>query len=145
MHLSNLTIRDMVGPWRYFHNNYNLRTSNMAYKIPILRTTSQYNSFLPSTIKAWNELPQDTKDWSLVASFKSKLNKNLLKEKKLFDLGTRRENIIHCQLKNKASKLIAHSYEDFLNEDPSCQYCGNLYEATKNLFLSCPKYAIVGK
>lgn len=51
-------LRDMVEPCMYFQNNYNLRTSNMTYRIPILRTTSYYNSFLPSTIKAWNELPK---------------------------------------------------------------------------------------
>lgn len=129
-------LRDMVEPCMYFKNNYNLRTSNMTYRIPILRTTSYYNNFLPSTIKAWNELPQDTKDCSSVASFKSKLNKNLSKKNKLFDHGPRRESIIHCQLRNKASNLNAHLsvYEDFLNEDPSCQYCGNSYEGTEHFF-----------
>lgn len=33
-------LRDMVEPCMYFQNNYNLRTSNMTYRIPILRTTS---------------------------------------------------------------------------------------------------------
>lgn len=75
----------------------------MTYRSPILRTTSYYTSFLPSTIKAWNELPQETKYCSSVASFKSKLSKNILKKNKLFDNGTRRENSIHCQLRHKAS------------------------------------------
>lgn len=106
----------------------------MTYRIPILRTTSYYNNFLPSIIKTWNELPQDTKDCSSVASFKSNLNKNLPKKNKLFDHGPRRESIIHCQLRNKASNLNAHLYEDFLNEDPSCQYCGTSYEGTEHFF-----------
>lgn len=85
----------------------------MTYRSPILRTTSYYTNFLPSTIKAWNKLPQDTKYCSSVASFKSKLSKNLPKKYKLFDHGTRRENIIHCQLRNKASNKNAHLYEGF--------------------------------
>lgn len=64
------------------------------------------------------------------------------KEKRVFDHGPKRENIIHCQLRNKASNINAHLNEDFLIEDSSCQYCGNSYEDAEHYFLSCSKYAI---
>lgn len=71
----------MVEPCMYFQNNYNLRTSNMTYRIPILRTTSYYNSFLPSTIKAWNELPQDTKKLLVICLIEIKAQQKSSKEK----------------------------------------------------------------
>lgn len=37
----------------------------MTYRIPFLRTTLCFKSFLLSAIKAWNELPHDTKNYSL--------------------------------------------------------------------------------
>lgn len=125
----------------YFQYNYDLRKSNMTYRIPILKTTSHFNSFLPSTINAWNELPQDNEEWSSVTSYISNLSKKFPKKNKLIDYGPRRENIIHCQLRNRASKLNPHLSEDSLIEDPFCQYCGNSYEDDENFF-SCPKYAI---
>lgn len=78
----------------YFQIIYNLKTSSITYRIPISKTTS---CFLSYTIKAWNELPQDTKDCSSVALFKSKLNKNLHKK----DHGLRGENILQCQFRKK--------------------------------------------
>lgn len=85
----------------YFQIIYNLKTSRMTYRIPISKTTS---CFLSYTIKAWNELPQDAKDCSSVASFKSKLNKNLHKK----DHGLRGENILQCQFRKKVKNLNAY-------------------------------------
>lgn len=89
----------------YFKIIYNLRTGSMTIRIPFLRTTSCFKSFLLSAIKAWNELPHDTKNYSSVFSFKSKLNKSFHKK----DHGLRGENILQCQFRNKARDLNAHS------------------------------------
>lgn len=59
------------------------------------------------SIKARNELPQDTKVSSSVAKFKSKRNKNLPKKYKLSDHGSK---------KASSSNLNAHLYERFINE-----------------------------
>ena len=57
--------------------SYNLRNSSDLRNIQA-RTNIFYNSFLPSTIRAWNELPEETKTAPSVASFKYRLNRDLL-------------------------------------------------------------------
>ena len=54
--------------------SYNLRNSSDLRNIQA-RTKIFYNSFLPSTIRAWNELPEETKTVPSVASFKYRLNR----------------------------------------------------------------------
>ena len=44
---------------------YNLRSSGNLFHLPLCRTTSYYNSFIPSTIKLWNELEADIKSFLL--------------------------------------------------------------------------------
>ena len=56
-------------------STYNLRNAN---DIVTVHAHSQlyYNSFLPSVIRKWNELPADTRQSSNIASFKTHLNGN---------------------------------------------------------------------
>ena len=54
---------------------YNLRNAN---DIGTVHANSQlnYNSFLPSVIRKWKELPEDTRQSSNVTSFKTHLNRD---------------------------------------------------------------------
>lgn len=45
------------------------------YCLPLCRTTSYYNSFIPSTIKLCNDLDAEIKNSSVLSIFKSKLKK----------------------------------------------------------------------
>ena len=56
--------------------SYNLRNSNDIRNVHA-RTNLFYNSFLPSTIRAWNELSDEIKSAPSVASFKFRLNGDL--------------------------------------------------------------------
>ena len=40
---------------------YNFRSSGNLFHLQLCRTNSYYNSFIPSTIKLWNELEADIK------------------------------------------------------------------------------------
>ena len=51
---------------------YNLRNSNDIQTI-FSRTTQYFNSFLPSVISEWNDLPLDIKVSASVNSFKRRL------------------------------------------------------------------------
>lgn len=64
------------------------------------------------------------------------------KAKKYFNYGVRKENIIHCQLRNSASNLNADLYNHFLSANPICDMCGNNNETCSHFFIECPKYCV---
>ena len=51
------------------------------------RSQLYYNSFLPSTIRDWNNLPIETRNLTSIASFKQKLNANIITLPKYFLRG----------------------------------------------------------
>ena len=69
-------LQSLIPPMVQNTTSYNLRNSSDLRNIQA-RTNIFYNSFLPSTIRAWNELPEETKTAPSVASFKYRLNRNL--------------------------------------------------------------------
>jgi hypothetical protein len=74
--------------------------------------------------------------------FKGKLKRmNIAKVKKkkpTYIFGNRRENIIHCQLQNKASNLNAHLIKDHITYNSLFFYCGHDFEDNFHFFLECP-------
>lgn len=87
--------------------------------IPITRTIAFYNSFLPSTVKLWNTLPNSLKSATSIAKFKQGLQNNNPVDKiksKLYNHGQRNLNILHCQLKFFSSNLNAALYNHNLVE-----------------------------
>jgi hypothetical protein len=42
-----------------------------------------------------------------------------------YNFGIRKFNIIHCQLRNEASNLKAHLFNDFLSDNTNCPNCNN--------------------
>lgn len=107
-------------------NSYPLRNQdNRTFQIPQAKTTSYMESFLPSTIRLWNELPYNIRSLSTLSSFTHAIkNMYCSKAKKYFNYGVRRENIIHCQLRNSASNLNDELFNHFLIDNPSCDMCG---------------------
>ncbi len=70
---------------------YALRNEN---NVPLIYgPTQQYNnSFLPSTIRDWNSLPEPTRNAPTLSSFKYRQNKDTSKSSPLFNVGTRNES-----------------------------------------------------
>lgn len=136
-------LSNIVGECFPPHNTYNFR-NNFIYRTPVARTTSYFNSFIPSTIILWNNLPQNTKNITTVSAFKNSLkniNSKKLNMHKLFNHGKRLENIWHCQLRNNSSNLNADLYSHHLIASPLCQKCFLEVEDSKHYFLHCPIYA----
>ena len=106
--------------------------------IYVLTQTFFYNSFLPSTIRAWNDLSDDIKAAPSVASFKHQLNKDLRKPPTFFNSGTRRGQILHARLRMDCSSLNAHLHKKNIVPSPSCS-CG-AYESVYHFFFKCPNY-----
>ena len=58
----------------------------------------------------------------------------------LYNFGIRKFNIIHCQLRNEASNLKAHLFNDFLSDDTDCPNCGDPLEDNGHFLFICPTY-----
>ena len=121
---------------------YNLRQNNV-YRIPVARTVSYFNSFVPSTIKLWNDLPREYKNSLTVSAFKKCLKKSTheqVKKHKLYNHGNRLENVLHCQLRNNCSNLNADLFSHYLQDFSNCLYCDSEWEDPKHFFMHCAKY-----
>ena len=102
------------------------------------RSQLYYNSFLPSTIRDWNNLPIETSNLTSKASFKQKLNANIITLPKYFFEGKRIGQIHHARLRTKCSSLNYHLFSKNIVDDPLC-LCGSI-EDSKHFLLTCDRY-----
>ena len=102
------------------------------------RTQLYYKSFLPSSIRSWNELAPVIRDSSSIQSFKYQLNKNLTKPPKYYYNGDRFLRIQHTRLRTNCSILNEHLLSKNIISDPYCA-CGAI-ESTKHIFFECQRY-----
>lgn len=59
---------------------------------------------------------------------------------KYFNVGCRKENILHGQFRNYANTLNAHLKSHFLSDVQLCGKCGYYIEDTKHYFTKCPYF-----
>ena len=69
------------------------------------RTNLHYNSFLPSVIRDWNELPVVVRQLDSVGSFKNYLNRDFTPVPKYYLTGNRKSQILHTRLRTNCSSL----------------------------------------
>ena len=121
-----------------------LRANDLQFKIPHIRTTSFMESFLPSTVKQWNILPEYIRNASGISSFKSLLNSYFCKKgNELFHFGKRKYNLIHCLFRNSASHLMEDLYNQCLSDTPMCEHCIDSVEDDHHYFLHVQKIQIL--
>ena len=89
--------------------NYTLWNSSNLFTV---HATSQlyYNSFLPSVIREWNELPEDVRNLPSIATFKRKLNSDVTKIPSFYFDGVRLGQIYHARLRTRYSCLNQHLF-----------------------------------
>ena len=121
------------------HNIHNYNTRN-AQDYVHLRThsTHYYNSFLPSCVRLWNNLPPNIKEMTSIVSFKKAISSNTPEVPKYYYAGTRLGQILHARLRMNCSSLKQHLYEKNIEPNPYCQ-C-NQVESTFHFLLSCKLY-----
>ena len=116
-------------------SRYNLRNSNDLQSINA-RTKQYYHSFLPCTVRAWNNLPVETKQSASLQCFKNSLKKNTETQvPKHYYFGSRRAQILHTRLRTNCSSLNLHLFLKNITESPLCR-CGSI-ENTEHFFLYC--------
>ena len=129
------TKRDQVT----FHNLRN--ASN--FSLPANRLSSYKNSFIPRTIRAWNNLPTTIRTKPSLSSFKRAVIREYGAKRPpaFFAYGFKRSNILHTRLRLDASELNAHAFkiQSKKTNTPYCS-CRRTFETTKHFLLYCPLF-----
>jgi len=121
-----------------------LRNANNI-SLPTNRLTSFKQSFLPSSIRSWNRLPEHIKANPTVSTFKKALSETRGPEKPppFYSYGSKESNILHTRLRLGTSFLNAHLFKlsSNLTDSPNCRCRMLTPETVKHFFLYCPLHA----
>ncbi|MCG8113035.1 MAG: reverse transcriptase domain-containing protein [Candidatus Thiodiazotropha taylori] len=115
-------------------SRYNLRNSNDLKTIRT-KTTLHYNSFLPSSIREWNNLPAEAKESTSVNSFKTFLKKDKQSIPIYYYYGNRKAQILHTRLRTNCSSLNLDLFVKNITDSPMC-LCGSI-ENVQHFFFHC--------
>ncbi|MCG8096842.1 MAG: hypothetical protein JAZ17_25000 [Candidatus Thiodiazotropha endolucinida] len=137
--LTPLYLTELIPPRVGDVSAYSLRNSDHYLAINA-KTSSYANSFLPSTIRTWNALPNSTKNANSLTSFKRLLTINTPKIPEYFFSGDRIPQILHTRLRTECSALNQHLFRRNLIPSPNCT-CGNV-ESNKHFLLECERFRL---
>ena len=107
------------------------------------RTQLYYNLFLPSCIRAWNELSPDVRDVNSLAIFKTRINENAIKPPKYYFIGERFVRFQHTRIRTSCSPPNHHLFLKNIVNDPNCT-CG-ITETTRHYLFECQRYNRIRK
>ena len=130
---------ELVQPYLPRQSGYKLRNENNTFHPPFSRTSSFYDSFIPFTIRLWNTLPLTITESPSLNIFKNRFYETW-DTNAHYNFGIRKFNISHCQLRNEASNLKAHLFNDFLSDNTNCPNCSGPLEDNNHFLLNCPKF-----
>ena len=136
--LAPVYLNNLMPPMVSEMTQYPLRNANNI-SIPRCRLNIYKNSFFPSSITAWNTLPDEIKNIDQFNKFKVSINPRISPPSNYLSYGKRSLNIIHTQLRHKCSKLNDDLYRVNLSSVRNCM-CGNRHENAEHFFLQCPLY-----
>ena len=121
-------------------SQYSLRNSN---NMTTIHTNSllYYSSFLPSAVRAWNNLSNELKTSTSLTEFKRRLSECRNKPPNYFYYGNRVAQIYHARLRLECSALRNHLFKKNLVDSPLC-ICGTP-ETSKHFLLDCPNYHLI--
>ena len=135
----------LVPPSVNTFSEYSLRNSNDTQTVHT-RTTLYFNSFLPSTVREWNNLPLECRNSESVNSFKRSINESSVIVPKYYNYGKRRFQILHTRLRTNCSAL---NNDLFLNNLPlECRNSESVNSFKRSINESSvivPKYYNSGK
>jgi hypothetical protein len=135
---------ELVQPYLPRQSGYYLRNENNTFHPPFSRTSSFYDSSIPFTIRLWNTLPLTITESPSLNIFEKRLTHlyQTWDTNAFYNFGIRKFNIIHCQLRNEASNLKAHLFNDFLSDNTDCPNCRGPLEDNNHFLFMCPKYKL---
>ena len=120
--------------------SYNIRNIDEHYIQPVTALkTVYYNSFLPSSIRLWNNLDSSTKACPSISAFKHMVNK-MTKQKSYYCTGTRKGQVLHARLRMRCSNLNSDLVSRYISDNSACA-CGHPIENAEHFLLHCQNYA----
>ena len=133
-------LAELIPPHVRDETSYSLRNAE-NYRQIHASSRSYYDSFLPSTIREWNKLPDDIKSTPSLLSFKHKLEKDTSKTPKYYYCGVRIRQILHTGLRTGCSALRYYLYNRDLVPEAPC-FCGTV-EKYFHFLLECQRYNVM--
>ena len=106
------------------------------------RTALYENSFIPSAVDCWNNLPEHLRNSPSISCFKHILLKTKFptREAPLHYLhGSRRLSVIHARLRNNCSDLKHDLFNNYVSASDKCQVCNEIVNAEHSYF-KCRRY-----
>jgi hypothetical protein len=121
---------------------YNLRTgANIT--TPAQRTTTYHMSFIPESIRDWNNLDVLTKSATSIETFKNKLKSKIInKPNPLFYHNNSNAAINHSRIRMGLSALSSQRFDYNHIVSPKCLTCNAKTEDPAHYFLTCPTYDV---
>ena len=102
------------------------------------KSEQTFRSFLPSSIRLWNDLPEDSKILNTCA-FKHAI-KNKMCSPIYYTYGNRKEQINLARLRMGCSNLNYHLFLRHLVDDPSCTCSEKRAETPEHFLFECSNH-----
>ena len=119
-------------------SKYNLRNRH-DFEIPFSRLCSFESSFLPSTLKIWNELDIEIRSSPTLLQFKGHIKSIKIQVENFTNVGERKYNIILTRIRHRCSSLRGDLSSVKIIPNSYCS-CGAPLENTEHYFFECPQY-----
>jgi hypothetical protein len=115
-------------------------TNFSHYKVCDKKNTWMHDVRCPPCIRLWNTLSLTITESPSLNIFKNRLTHfyKTWDTNEHYNFGIRKFNIIHCQLRNEASNLKAHLFNDFLSDNTNCTNCSGPLEDNNHYLFICP-------
>jgi len=123
-------------------SDYSLRT-NENIKILVSKKNYYLKSFIPSSIKSWNEMDLQLRKSPSYDTFKRNLKKiSGNSSYNMYLYGDSNGSINHSRIRMGLSGLSFHRKRVRFITDGACGHCNARSENSSHFFLECPAYAV---
>lgn len=113
----------------------------MNYQAPTTTTSTMHlNSFLPRTIRLWNNLSREAKSTKSIETFKRLITPTKLKVPEHFYTGDYKQRSRLCRMRNYNDDLNENLFSKNLSNTPMCT-CG-LPESMEHFLLNCTEHTL---
>ena len=121
-------------------SRYNLRNAH-NYQTIRARTNQYRDSFLPSTLHLWYNLPLEARQSKYSKLFQALSKKDTLPIPRYYYHGNRKPRILHSRLQTGCSALNLDLFTKNITDSPLCS-CGSI-ENSQHYFFHCKNYQVI--
>ena len=139
-HLTPIYLSSLIPAQVISASRYNLRNAH-NYQTIRARTNQYRVSFLPSTLRLWNNLPLEARQSNSPNSFKLFLKRDILPIPRYYYHGNRKRQILHSRLRTGCSALDLDLFTKNITGSPLCS-CGSI-ENSQHYFFHCRNYQAI--